>query len=158
MNERAAIGNVGTGINFADWIELARHYGKLADPDVRQRLAALYTRLELLKWLGQRAQASMRAGRGPGAESSVAKLFGSNHIALNGDLAMAIEGTDAMLYTNDAYEGGFWQQLFLDQWYSRIGGGTEQIQRNILGERILGLPAEPRPDKSAPFREIPRNT
>jgi len=98
------------------------------------------------------------SGRGPGAESSVAKLFGSNHLALNGDLAMAIEGADAMLHRTDAYEDGFWQQLFLDQWYSRIGGGTEQIQRNILGERILGLPAEPRPDKGAPFREIPRNS
>ena len=158
MNERAAIGNVGIGITFADWTELARHYGRLDDQDVRQRLAALYTRLQLLRWLGQRAQASMRAGKGPGAESSVAKLFGSNHLALNGDLAMAIEGADAMLHRTDAYEDGFWQQLFLDQWYSRIGGGTEQIQRNILGERILGLPAEPRPDKNAPFREIPRNT
>jgi len=166
MNERAMIGSAGPGIGFADWTELARHYGKLEDPDIRDRLVGLYMRLELLKWLGQRAQASMRAGsvpgraasKGPGAESSVAKLFGSNHIALNGDLAMAIEGADAMLYATDAYEDGFWQQLFLDQWNSRIGGGTEQIQRNILGERILGLPAEPRPDKSAPFREIPRNT
>ena len=156
MNERAMIGNAGPGIGFADWTELARHYGKLDDPDIRQRLVGLYTRLELLKWLGQRAQVSMRAGKGPGAESSVAKLFGSNHIALNGDLAMAIEGADAMLYATDAYEDGFWQQLFLDQWNSRIGGGTEQIQRNILGERILGLPAEPRPDRARPFREIPR--
>jgi alkylation response protein AidB-like acyl-CoA dehydrogenase len=158
MNERAMIGGVVGGISFTDWTELARHYGRLADPDIRQRLAALYTRAELLKWLGLRAQASTRAGRGPGAESSVAKLFGSNHIALNGDVAMAIEGPDAMLYAADAFEDGFWQQLFLDQWNSRIGGGTEQVQRNIIGERVLGLPAEPRPDKTAVFREIPRNS
>ena len=156
-NERAAIGNVGSGIGFDDWVELARHYRRLDDPDIRQRLVGLYVRLQLLKWLGQRAQASMRKGLGPGPESSVAKLFGSNHIALNGDLAMAIEGADAMLYASDAFEDGFWQQQFLDQWNSRIGGGTEQVQRNIIGERILGLPAEPRPDKTEPFREIPRN-
>jgi alkylation response protein AidB-like acyl-CoA dehydrogenase len=157
-NERAAIGNVGSGIGFDDWIELARHYGRLDDPDIRQRLVGLYVRLQLLRWLGQRAQASMRKGLGPGPESSVAKLFGSNHIALNGDLAMAIEGADAMLYAADAFEDGFWQQQFLDQWNSRIGGGTEQVQRNIIGERILGLPSEPRPDKTEPFRDIPRNT
>jgi len=156
-NERAAIGNVGSGIGFDDWIELARHYGRLDDPGIRDRLVGLYVRLQLLRWLGQRAQASMRAGKGPGPESSVAKLFGSNHIALNGDLAMAIEGADAMLYAADAFEDGFWQQLFLDQWNSRIGGGTEQVQRNIIGERILGLPTEARPDKTEPFRDIPRN-
>jgi alkylation response protein AidB-like acyl-CoA dehydrogenase len=158
MNERALIGTAGgSGLGFRDWIELARHYGKLGDPDIRQRLAEFYTRAELLKWLGQRAQASMRAGKGPGSESSVAKLFASLHIEKNGDLAMAIEGADAMLYASDAYEDGFWQQQFLGQWGSRIGGGTEQVQRNILGERVLGLPSEPRPDKTNVFREIPKN-
>ena len=158
MNERSMIGSSGGGgIGFRDWIELARHYGKLEDPDVRQRLAALYTRSELLKWLGQRAQASIRAGKGPGAESSVAKLFASLHLEQNGNLAMAIEGPEAMLYSNDAYEDGFWQQQFLGQWASRIGGGTEQVQRNVLGERVLGLPSEPRPDKTEPFRDLPKN-
>ena len=50
-----------------------------------------------------------------------------------------------------------WQQMFLNQWSVRIGGGTEQIQKNVLGERVLGLPGEPRPDKTAPFRDLPRN-
>jgi alkylation response protein AidB-like acyl-CoA dehydrogenase len=159
MNERALIGTSGGGgLGFRDWIALAKHYGRLEDPDIRQRLAELYTRVELLKWLGQRAQASMRAGKGPGSESSVAKLFASLHIEKNGDLAMAIEGADSMLYDTDAFEGGFWQQQFLGQWGSRIGGGTEQVQRNILGERVLGLPSEPRPDKTNAFREIPKNT
>jgi alkylation response protein AidB-like acyl-CoA dehydrogenase len=159
MNERAMIGGSGGGgIGFRDWIELARHYGRLDDPDIRQRLAELYTRNELLKWLGQRAQASIRAGKGPGAESSVAKLFASLHLEKNGNLAMAIEGADAMLYASDAFEDGFWQQHFLGQWASRIGGGTEQVQRNVLGERVLGLPSEPRPDKTEPFRDLPKNS
>ncbi len=79
------------------------------------------------------------------------------HLEANGNLALAIEGPEGMLYRTDAYEDGFWQQNFLDQWASRIGGGTEQVQRNILGERVLGLPSEARPDKTNPFREIPKN-
>ena len=51
-------------------------------------------------------------------------------------------------------EWQFWQQQFLGQWGVRIGGGTDQVQRNVIGERVLGLPAEPRPDKSVPFREL----
>jgi alkylation response protein AidB-like acyl-CoA dehydrogenase len=50
-----------------------------------------------------------------------------------------------------------WQAYFLNQWSVRIGGGTEQIQRNVLGERVLGLPGEAREDKVLPFREVPRN-
>jgi alkylation response protein AidB-like acyl-CoA dehydrogenase len=88
----------------------------------------------------------------------VAKLVISDHAARNGDLALAIEGPSGMLAGRDAYEDGFWQQQFLGQWGIRIGGGTEQVQRNILGERVLGLPPEPRPDKTEPFRDIPKNS
>ena len=60
-----------------------------------------------------------------------------------------------VVYKRDAR--GLWQQMFLNQWSVRIGGGTEQIQKNVLGERVLGLPGEPRPDKTAPFKDLPRN-
>ncbi len=156
MSERALIGG-GMGLGFRDYVELARHYGRTRDPEIRQRLALAYSRSEILKWLGQRAQAAMRAGRAPGAESSVTKLAISRQVADNGDLALAIEGAAGMLYAHDAYEDGFWQQHFLGQWGVRIGGGTDEVQRNILGERVLGLPSEPRPDKTAPFRELPKN-
>jgi alkylation response protein AidB-like acyl-CoA dehydrogenase len=59
-----------------------------------------------------------------------------------------------MLYDGDAPANGYWQQQFLMQWSSRLGGGTEQIQRNVIGERVLGLPGEPRVDKNVAFREL----
>jgi hypothetical protein len=85
---------------------------------------------------------------------SVLKLAVSQYVARNGDLALALEGADGMLLGADAPYGGFWQQQFLGQWGIRIGGGTEEIQRNVLGERVLELPGEPRPDKTAPFRDL----
>jgi len=156
MAERTLIGG-GTGLGFRDYVALAQHFGRTADPEVRQRLAESYTRSEILRWLGMRAQAAAASGRMTGMEGSIAKLAISEHVARNGDLGLAIEGPAAMLAGGDAFEGGFWQQHFLGQWGIRIGGGTEQVQRNILGERGLGLPAEPRPDKSAPFRDVPKN-
>ena len=156
MNERALIGGA-TPLGFRDYVTLARTYDRAGDPEVRQALAATYTRFEILRWLGQRAQAAQRAGKPLGPESSVAKLAMSHHAAANGDVALAIEGAAGMLAGADAFEDGFWQQQFLGQWGIRIGGGTEQVQRNILGERVLGLPPEPRPDKTEPFRDIPKN-
>jgi hypothetical protein len=70
---------------------------------------------------------------------------------------LALEGARGMLGTGDAPQNGMWQQVFLNQWGIRTGGGTEQIQRNVIGERVLGLPGDIRLDKSVPFRELPRN-
>jgi alkylation response protein AidB-like acyl-CoA dehydrogenase len=158
MHERSAIGaSPGLGVGFDDWLQLARACGRTSDPDIRQRLAQLYTRLSILKWLAQRAQAAQRTGKAPGPESSVAKLASSINFALSCDLALAIEGASGMIVGERAPEDGFWQHYFLGQWSPRIGGGTEQIQRNIIGERVLGLPGEPRTDTAVPFRDVPRN-
>jgi alkylation response protein AidB-like acyl-CoA dehydrogenase len=66
-----------------------------------------------------------------------------------------LQGAQSMLFENDAIQHGYWQMQFLGQWSSRIGGGTEQVQRNVIGERVLGLPKEPGPDRNTPFRELP---
>jgi alkylation response protein AidB-like acyl-CoA dehydrogenase len=151
--ERVLIGS-GGAVGFRDLARLASEHQRTGDPVLRQRLADAYIRFEIVKYLGQRAQAARRNGAAVGAEASVLKLAVSQNVALNGDLALALEGATAMLLHGDAPYGGFWQQQFLNQWGTRIGGGTEQVQRNVIGERVLGLPSEPRPDKRVPFREL----
>jgi alkylation response protein AidB-like acyl-CoA dehydrogenase len=151
--ERVLIGS-GGAVGFRDLARLAREQDRTGDVVLRQRLADAYIRFEILKYLGQRAQAARPNGAAVGAEASVLKLAVSRNVALNGDLALALEGATGMLLHEDAPYGGFWQQQFLNQWGTRIGGGTEQVQRNVIGERVLGLPPEPRPDKRVPFREL----
>ena len=154
-SERAGIGRgAAGGIECSDWVELARHFGVTNDAATRQRLADLYTREQLASWLTRRARA---ASAGPGPESSVVKLLASAGLAHSADVALAIEGPYALLGGADAHEDGLWQQFFVGQWNARIGGGTEQIQRNVIAERILGLPSDPRPDKTEPFRTVARN-
>ncbi len=156
-NERQMIGGGGSGVGFKGLAALARTTGRTADPVIRQELARSYTRFEILNWIGQRAKARAKAGLPPGPEMSIMKLAVSQRVAADGDLALALEGAGGMLTGADALDDGTYQQLFLNQWSVRIGGGTEQIQRNVIGERVLGLPGEPRPDKTAPFRDLPRN-
>jgi alkylation response protein AidB-like acyl-CoA dehydrogenase len=151
--ERVLIGS-GGAVGFRDLARLASEQQEAGGPVLRQRLADAYIRFEIVKYLGQRAQAARRNGAAVGAEASVLKLAVSQNVALNGDLALALEGATAMLLHGDAPYGGFWQQQFLNQWGTRIGGGTEQVQRNVIGERVLGLPSEPRQDKRVPFREL----
>jgi len=156
-NERAMIGGGMSGVTFDAVRRLAQDCGKTDDPVIRQELAKSYTRFEILKWLGLRARAAAKAGTSNGSEASVMKLAISQRVARDGDLYLAMEGAGGMLQHDDAPAGGMWQQMFLNQWSVRIGGGTEQIQKNVLGERVLGLPGEPRPDKTLPFRDLPRN-
>lgn len=157
MNERNLIGSGGTGVGFGDYLRIARETGAVADPVVRQALADAFVHGEVIKYLGARSQAAARAGRTPGPESSVLKLNASLHAARMGDLGLAIQGASAMLTGPDARRDGMFQQMFVGQWGMRIGGGTENIQRNVIGERVLGLPGEPRADKTTPFKDLPKN-
>jgi alkylation response protein AidB-like acyl-CoA dehydrogenase len=151
-NERALIGS-GARVGFRDIVELARKHGSASDPVMRQELARSYTRFQLIKWLGWRARSRKDQGLGP--EASVLKLAASRRLEADGDLVLELQGAPAMLSENDAFAGGYWQTQFLMQWSSRIGGGTEQVQRNVISERVLGMPRDPRVDKDVPFRELP---
>ena len=146
-NERSAIGGGRAGATWPAVLELARATGRTGDRRVRQTLAATYTRFEILRFLGYRTQTSRSRGTAPGPESSVMKLLMSQHAAALGDLVLELQGPAGMLEDE-------WAQQFLNQWSIRTGGGTDQIQRNVIGERTLALPVEPRVDKGIPFRDI----
>jgi alkylation response protein AidB-like acyl-CoA dehydrogenase len=157
VSERASIGGATGMVPFAEVLGLADRFGQRHDPTARQELAAYYTRVKILTWLGWRARTALSKGNGLGPESSVMKLAMSRHLAAMGNLVLALQGPAGMLDLAHAPDHGMWQGRFLYQWASRIGGGTDQVQRNVIGERALGLPPEPRVDKDLPFREIPRN-
>jgi alkylation response protein AidB-like acyl-CoA dehydrogenase len=154
-NERTLIGGSQSQVSMKDFVALAQHFGVADDPVVRQELARQHTYMETIRFMGYRVQTAASKGVAPGPESSVLKLAATRRLGHAGDLAMAISGAAGMLADQDARMQGFWQQQFLNQWMSKIGGGTDQIQRNIVGENVLGLPSEPRVDKNVPFRQIP---
>jgi alkylation response protein AidB-like acyl-CoA dehydrogenase len=152
--ERALIGGTGQSIPIATVLDLARRCRRSTDPLVRQQIADFYTRVQLLRFMNYRVQTALSKGRLPGPEASTTKLFVSQHMALNGELFMSLLDANGMLANEVALDGGFWETAFLNQWSSRLGGGTDNIQRNSLAERILGLPREPRSDKDQPFSEL----
>jgi acyl-CoA dehydrogenase len=152
-HERTSIGGGGM-YRFEQVASLARAMGVDADPVVRQRLADLHTRFELLRFLGYRVRTAASRGEQPGPESSVMKLAVSALYETGGDLVVELQGPAGMLMDADAPYGGRFQGLFMGQWAPRIGGGTDQVQRNIISERVLGLPGEIRTDKTVPFREL----
>src|SRR3954454_19029008 len=146
MSERAAVGSgkTSSGIDTASLlIELARHLRRTDDPVIRQRLAEVVTHKNLLDWLTMRAEADVAAGKERGAEGSIVKLISSRQNRRIGDLAGDLLGP---AFTADTGEWGTysWSQYLCSTPGLRIAGGTDEIQHNILGERVLGLPREPR--------------
>jgi alkylation response protein AidB-like acyl-CoA dehydrogenase len=133
---------------------LAEKVGRGDDPLVRQRLADLYTLTEVGRMTALRVKAATRAGKGPGPEANTAKLLMSRITRLARDLGPAILGPEAMVTGPETTGGGVVQEMTLFAPAPSIYGGTDEIQKNIIGERVLGLPKEPGPDKSTPFREL----
>jgi len=152
--ERSMIGGGGAGTGIEQLVDLARSFDRTREPLVRQDLARAYTRMRLLEFFGYRAQTAVSQGKAPGPEVSVMKLAISDHMEKTGDLLMAIEGAHGTLGGDDAPRQQLAQYQFLGQWSVKLGGGTDQVQRNVIGERVLGLPREARADKDVPFREL----
>jgi alkylation response protein AidB-like acyl-CoA dehydrogenase len=113
---------------------------------VRQQLAWAYSQVELMRFQGLRLLSALAAKREPGPEASVSKLFWSEYHKRFGEIAMSVVGADAMV-SGDAAEGeyqlGRWPATFVMSRAGTIFSGTSEIQRNIIGERALGLPKEP---------------
>jgi alkylation response protein AidB-like acyl-CoA dehydrogenase len=132
------------GTTFADVRSLVDGLGRELDALERQQVARAYISFEVLRFLGLRVQTSVSQGKSPGAEGSILKLAVSQQGALLGDLGMALLGPAGVASGGTTADAGFWREKFVGQWSSRIGGGTDQMQRNQVGERVLGLPREPR--------------
>ncbi len=107
-----------------------------------------------MKYLGYRVKTAASKGENPGPESSIMKLALSMNVHELNNLTLAILGAGGMLSDSDAMDEGRWQLDFLSQWGLRIGGGTDNIQRNTISEKVLNLPGDIRLDKGIPFKEI----
>ncbi len=129
-------------------------YGGAGDPLVRQEVATIYTLLEIARFTDLRVRAAVEAGGRPGPEVSVGKLAASHLLRTMRDTLLRLCGMAATLWGDDAPLGGKVHEVGFSSYLISIGGGTDQIQRNIIGERVLGLPREPRADKDVPFREL----
>jgi len=135
---------------FWELVETAREHGRIADPLVRQQLAQAYTSVQLMRFSGLRTLAQVAAGRPPGPEASITKLFWSEYHKRLGEIAMGIVGADGLLRPEgDGYPTSQWQNVFLSSRAGTIYSGTSEIQRTIIGERALGLPKEPKESRAS---------
>jgi alkylation response protein AidB-like acyl-CoA dehydrogenase len=134
--------------------DVARQLGETDDPVLRQKLAALYTKETALAYYGRAGQAAARSGRRPSAAGSLSKLGRSDLVKAGRDTGMSVLGAEGMLNSDDTPGGGEIQQRALSAPGASIAGGTDEIQRGIVGERVLGLPKEPRTDRDVPFRDL----
>jgi len=135
-------------------IDLAKGMGVAEDPNIRQDLMRLYSLNEIARYTNLRAKAAKEAGRAPGPAANTAKLSMSRITRLSRDLGMTIVGAGGMLSGPDAPLDGMITAMTLFSPAVSIYGGSDEIQKNIIGERVLGLPSEPRPDKGVPFKDL----
>jgi alkylation response protein AidB-like acyl-CoA dehydrogenase len=150
-------------------ISLAQGAGKANDPTIRQDLVRLYTLSQLGRINNLRVKAAKARGVEIAGMGNIAKLSMSDMVRLQRDLGLRIVGPQGMLHaydsesrkTLDAATGnpflGFVTEMALFAQAPPIYGGTDQVQKNIIGERVLGLPKEPNQDKVVPFSELPKN-
>ena len=156
-SERTAIAGGSGGADPPGLIALAQELGCHRDPLVRQAVVEAHLRSELLRFLRLRSQTALSLGVRPGPETSVMKLVYARFMQQMTTAALHLQGATAMLTEPDLVpRGGVWTTKFLHSPSLRIAGGSDQIQGNIIGERVLGLPAEARPDKDVPFRQLTR--
>src|SRR5690606_2868774 len=156
-SESSMISGAGQATTFDAVLSTARRCGRTDDPIVRQELARVWTDEHVLRWMGWRTQTAVMTGRKELAlHGSLLKNFFTRALRRRVELGLAIEGAEGMLWA-DAEGEGFWQYQCLNQFASRIGGGTEEVHRNNLGEQALGLPREPAVDRDVPWSATRRS-
>jgi alkylation response protein AidB-like acyl-CoA dehydrogenase len=162
MNERATIGSGGGfGLGIHELLQLARETDwngrpALEDPSVRQRIAEFYIGLKGLEYTSYRTLTALSRGQTPGPENAIGKMVGAPLRQRLSSFAIELQGAAGGTLDEDSTPFGAGFQL---GWLSapglRIAGGTDEILHNIVAERVLGLPGEPRVDKDMAFQDVP---
>jgi alkylation response protein AidB-like acyl-CoA dehydrogenase len=151
------VGRIGGG-GIQALMRTARESGTWADANVRQRLMRLCSEDRIRDLTNQRVRATMRAGRSPGPESSIGKVHQGHLNQQLQEAAIDLMGPAAMAWAgNDGDALPYGVHGFLRSRANTIEGGTTEVNKNILGERVLGLPREPDPWHDRPWREVPRS-
>ncbi len=164
MNERVAIGGGSSAGTLRNLFKLARDtrvkgQPAIQDSAVRQQLAEFYVKAKGLQYTSYRTLSALLRGTTPGPEGSIGKAVGAPLGQQMASFALDLQGPFAAV--SDEAQGvddGLWQDLYLGIPGMRIAGGTDEILKNIIAERVLGLPPEVRVDKDKAFREIPTGT
>ncbi|MDA3040063.1 MAG: acyl-CoA dehydrogenase family protein [Actinomycetota bacterium] len=137
-------------------LDLARATGRSTDPVIRQKLTRLHAMRQVNEWNNARAKAALEQGTSTPLVS-LGKLAMSGMLHYAGSLQNELLGAEATLAGRDSPRAADATYSLLNAFFTSIGGGTDQIQRNIIGERILGLPKEPEVDKDIAFRDVRRS-
>jgi len=157
MYERVAIGTGSTsGISHPNadrLIEEATKRGVIADPNLRQDLMRLYSEETAKSLVSMRTRAELKAGKAPGPGGSLGKLHGAAIARMMRTILGEVFGADLVSYEKGD-KAEVWARTLLTSFSANIAGGTDEIQKNIIGDRVLGLPREPAVDKDVPFRDL----
>ena len=157
MNERFATGALGDSRSTFDaLVDHAKATGRASDPVVRQELARVHTLGRLFDLTNARVRTSVASGGIPGVEGSILKLAIAQLGTAVADLGVTLCGPGGTLVGDDAPESGRWPDALLGAFAMHIGGGTDEVQRNIIGEMVLGLPREPDTSREVPFSDLVR--
>ena len=159
MNERLSIGS-GMSTYFPELFSFCLEAEiddrpAVSDPSVRSKLAQFAVRQSGLRYTGMRAITALSKGQTPGPESSIGKLVAGSTMQELAMFALDLQGQAGVVWDKSSPQDGRFQALLMRSPATRIEGGSDEILRNIIGERVLGLPGDIRVDKDVPFKDIP---
>ena len=155
MNERLAVGKAAVGPKFPRVAELARKLDSSGQAAFHARIADAYVREKALQYTAARVMTALSKDQRPGPEASVIKYLKAAHVSDITSLMMDMQGVAGLLHEPGlAAAGAIAQSWWLRAPGEHVGGGTDEILLNVIGERVLRLPAEPREDRDVPFNQL----